>query len=112
MSRASVYLVCNPETDQYKIGVTKNSIEKRLKQLQTGNGCELHAVCVHESEYPYYIERMLHHELHSSNTVGEWFDLSDKENFLQHFKDLCIKYEDIIVKMKDNPFFEKMARIK
>lgn len=107
-----VYLICDSITELYKIGVTKNSIEKRIKQLQTGNGSELYLVTMHETEYPYYIERMLHHELHSNNTVGEWFDLSDKENAPQHFKDLCIKYEDVIVKMKDNPFFKKMARIK
>ena len=107
-----VYLICDPVTELYKIGVTKNDISVRIKQLQTGNGSELHLVSIHESKYPYYIERMLHHELHGSNTVGEWFDLSDKENIIQHFKDLCIKYEDIIIKMKDNPFFEKMARIK
>ena len=51
-NKAYVYLICNPATDQYKIGVTKNDIDKRLKQLQVGNGCCLHLVGSHESEHP------------------------------------------------------------
>lgn len=111
-NKAYVYLICNPATDQYKIGVTKNDIDKRLKQLQVGNGCCLHLVGSHESEHPYYIEKMLHRELMQFRTSGEWFDFHENDtNILEMFRKLCCKYENVIVNMKDNPFFNKMANI-
>lgn len=100
-----VYLICNAAEGIYKIGVTRSTIEKRLKQLQTGAGHELHLVYSHESDYPYYIERMLHHEYHNDNTLNEWFEL-DYDSVLQ-FKALCAKYENVINEMKDNTFFMK-----
>lgn len=36
-----IYLIRNRENLTYKIGVTKNDPEKRVKQLQTGNSDEL-----------------------------------------------------------------------
>lgn len=110
--KSKVYLICNPVTEQYKIGVTKNDVEQRIKQLQTGNGCELHLITFHETENPFYIEKMLHHELQPYNSINEWFEIHDEFNIVTRFKDLCDKYEGIIVQMADNPFFKKMARLK
>ena len=104
-----VYLICNPVTEQYKIGVTKNDPEKRLKQLQTGNGCELHIVATHLTDNAYYIENMLHKELSGHNVKNEWFEITGV-NPLVEFKRICSKYEDIIVKMRANMFFKKMSR--
>lgn len=106
---AKVYLICNPATEQYKVGVTKNDINKRLMQLQTGNGNELHIVAYHETDNPYYIERMIHKELNKYNVKNEWFEIVDV-NPLTEFKRLCNKYEGVIANMKDNPFFMKMLR--
>ena len=49
-----VYLICDSGHDNmFKIGVTKQPIEKRLKQLQTGNGSEIFLSAYHETEYPF-----------------------------------------------------------
>ena len=58
--KSYVYLICDSAQDLFKIGVTKNLYSKRMKQLQTGNGTELHIVNYHETYYPYRIEQLLH----------------------------------------------------
>ena len=48
-----VYLICDSGYDSmFKIGVTRQPIEKRIKQLQTGNGSEIFLVNYHKTEYP------------------------------------------------------------
>lgn len=101
-----VYLICDSGHDNmFKIGVTKQTLEKRLKQLQTGNGSEIFLVSYHETDYPYYIEKMLHQRFCVDRKVGEWFDL-DNDKVLS-FKNECDNLEKIIVELKDNPFFIK-----
>ena len=53
LNKSFVYIFCDPAQDLYKIGVTKNLYSKRMKQLQTGNGTELHLVKYHETFFPY-----------------------------------------------------------
>ena len=72
--------MCNLVAEQYKIGVTKNDIEQRIEQLWTGNGCELYLITFHETENPFYIEKMLHHELYLYNSINEWFEVHDELN--------------------------------
>ena len=60
----------------YKIGITKNEVEKRVKQLQTGNGNIIEIVSVYESEYANKIETALHRGYFSNQKKGEWFSLS------------------------------------
>ena len=103
---AFVYLLCDTGQDNtFKIGVTRKTIEKRIKQLQTGNGSEIILSAYYETEYPYYFERMLHQKFNSDKKMGEWFDV--KENIIQDFKEECKRLEDLIEVMKDNPFFVK-----
>ena len=103
---AIVYLICDSGHDNmFKIGVTKTTIEKRMKQLQTGNGSEIFLVAYHETEYPYYIEKMLHKRFCSDRKIGEWFELTNEETF--SFNEECKYLEQMIVLMKDNPFFPK-----
>lgn len=103
---AFVYLLCDSGQDNmFKIGVTKTSIEKRIKQLQTGNGSEIFIADYHTTNYPFYIERMLHQKFCSNKKKGEWFELDiDKVN---SFKEECNRLEKLIEVMKDNPFFKK-----
>ena len=101
-----VYLICDSGHDNmFKIGVTKTSIEKRMKQLQTGNSSEIFLVNYHETEYPYYIEKMLHQKFCSDREKGEWFYLEGDKSFL--FEEECKRLEDMILALKDNPFFNK-----
>jgi len=103
---AFVYLLCDSGQDSmFKIGMTKSSIEKRIKQLQTGNGSEIFIVDYHETEYPYYIEKMLHQKFSSNKKIGEWFELDT--NDIKEFKEECNRLEELIIVMKDNKFFNK-----
>jgi hypothetical protein len=106
--KAFVYLICDPAQNLFKIGVTKNLYSKRMKQLQTGNGTELHIVNYHETYYPFRIEAFLHKRFFSKNQHGEWFELTVED--IMSFEKYCQEYEKIIEELKDNPFFAKQLR--
>lgn len=106
--KSYVYLICDPAQNLFKIGVTKNLYNKRMKQLQTGNGCELHLVNYHQTYYPYRIEQLLHNKFHSKKEIGEWFKLETED--ISNFTEFCQKFEEMIEIMKDNPFFSKNLR--
>ncbi|MBP5724339.1 MAG: GIY-YIG nuclease family protein [Bacteroidales bacterium] len=99
----NVYLICDAEKELFKIGVTKGDVEKRLKELQTGNGGELHIVHVQETDKPFKMETMLHNRFYPKNKKGEWFELSPEEVIgFQKYCELCQRNIDAL---KDNPFF-------
>lgn len=103
-----VYLICDPDKELYKIGVTKNICSRRMKQLQTGNPSELHIVNYHETHYPYRIETMLHNFLHNKQIYNEWYQMDI--NDINNFTNMCMKAENIIQSLIDNPFFMKNIR--
>ena len=100
-----VYLIGEMDNKgRYKIGSTKaKDVNKRLKQLQTGNSSELFIKESYETEHPFKLEKMLHNHFKSSNLIGEWFELS--ENDTEAFKRVCEEKEKIISSLKDNPFY-------
>lgn len=103
---ACVYLICDSGQDNtFKIGVTRGSIEKRIKKLQTGNGEEIFLVNYYETEYPFLIEKMMHQKHYSDKKLNEWFTL-DAES-VSNFKKDCEDFEKTIEALKDNPFFKK-----
>lgn len=104
MKSGFVYLICDSERDCYKIGVTTGKIENRLKKLQTGNGCELHIVDSFYTNNPFLMEKILHKVFFKSKKKNEWFNLNNDEVF--SFKDECMKINDIIKNLKDNPFMK------
>ncbi len=82
-----VYLI-SAEIDNsilYKIGYTKRSVDKRLKELKTGNAAELKIVNVFESKFASKIESNLHRRY--KNISGEWFTMDDAE--VSNFNDVC-----------------------
>ena len=88
----------------YKIGSTKaKNVNKRLKQLQTGNSSELFIKESYETEHPFKLEKMLHNHFKSSNLIGEWFELSESDT--EAFKRVCEEKEKIISSLKNNPFY-------
>lgn len=105
VKKSFVYLICDPSQDLYKIGVTKNLYSKRMKQLQTGNGTELHITNFHETFYPFSIEKYLHTKFTSKREHGEWFRLDIDD--INSFSEECDKYEKIIESLKENQFFVK-----
>lgn len=103
-----VYLICDNKNEVFKIGVTKKSIEKRIKELQTGNSTELFITNYHETNYPYLIESMLHNHFCVNNVLNEWFELKHED--VMNFTEICNMMEDRIELLKDNPFFQKRMR--
>lgn len=101
-----VYLIGNWDTPNiYKIGMTRGSVKKRIKELQTGNPSEMYTVKYHETKYPFFLERQLHFRLREGHITGEWFELKPIE--VASFEIICQNIEKMIEEMKDNPFFRK-----
>ena len=100
-----VYLIGEKDNiGKYKIGSTKaKDINKRLKQLQTGNSSELYIKHCYETEHPFKLEKMLHNHFKSSNLIGEWFELSEADT--EAFKTICEEKIKVIESLKDNPFY-------
>lgn len=106
--KGKVYLLIeygNEEKDRYKIGITKNSIEKRISALQTGNPNEIRLVEYYESVNYKKIERILHRLYSSDHEKGEWFVLSaeDVKSFLNEAKKAD---ETISFLLKNNSFYK------
>lgn len=105
MQSGYVYLICDPMTDNFKIGVTRDLKSNRLKKLQTGNSSELFVHTIYETQYPFRLETMLHSKYKSKNTLNEWFKLDVSD--VIHFKETCSYLEKQIECLLDNPFFAK-----
>jgi hypothetical protein len=105
LKKGYVYLICDASNELFKIGVTKSSIEKRIKKLQTGNSTELFVSNYHETYYPFCIETMLHNLFSDKRVLNEWFELSNDD--INSFSETCDKLEKRIEVLKENPFFAK-----
>lgn len=98
-----IYLIHQWDTDYYKIGYTRGSVDKRLKELQTGTPNELMVISYFESDYAKMIESTFH-RLHKAKKVsGEWFELND--NFVLNFKDECTKIESNFKHLEEHNYF-------
>lgn len=88
----------------YKIGITKQEKNKRLKQLQTGTDKKLEIVLEYNSEFPFKLEKTLHNYFYKKRINREWFKLTKQD--ISTFLDLCNKYENgfHILKINNNPF--------
>lgn len=94
-----VYLIRLSENSYYKIGTTKN-INKRIKQLQTGNAEDIFLVSSFESEYAFKIEKALHNFYIDKKKINEWFEftIEDEVNFLKN----CKKIEENLIFLEKN----------
>lgn len=97
-----VYLLYDSINQMHKIGVSMN-IQRRLKQLQTGNPTDLQLVSYFQSDQPFKIEQMLHNKLKQKRFNNEWFvlDKNDVDTFFEN----CQRQQNIINSLKDNPYF-------
>lgn len=100
-----IYLICDPNQNTYKIGVTRNLVQDRIKKLQTGNASELHMIHTVKTEYPFRLETMLHNKFKDKKVNGEWYSLSQDD--ITNFKKICNSFIDMIDSMKQNPYFMK-----
>lgn len=100
-----VYLISTLDESVYKIGVTRNLDNKRLKSLQTGNHKELKMIHHFYSDYPFRLETMLHKKFDLYSEIGEWFKLPSE--VVSNFLNICNELTQIINTLSDNPFFMK-----
>ena len=100
-----VYLIGEIENSgRYKIGSTRaKDVNRRLKQLQTGNASELYIKETFETEQPFKLEKMLHNHFKYKNLSGEWFGLSEADT--EAFRSICEEKMRVINSLKDNPFY-------
>lgn len=99
----SVYLLCDPSTNLFKIGMTRSNVGKRIKELQTGNSCEIHLVKKFDTTIPSFIESSLHHHFLGKHSLNEWYELDN--NDIRDFELTCQHYQDVAETLQDNPFF-------
>lgn len=100
-----VYLLGDFEKEGiYKIGVTKGKIEERIKKLQTGNGGEIYVIDWYETEFPFFIEKLMHCKYFSDRKKGEWFELSPEK--VKEFKKDCMNFNETAISMLNNPFMK------
>jgi len=97
--KGKVYLLLDWDShpaEKYKIGITKNDIQKRIKQLTTGSSGELVLISSYESENYRKIEGVLHRTYNCYSTSGgkEWFELPSEK--VLSFKEDCKKIDDNI----------------
>lgn len=105
-SKGYVYLIAdNLKEDTYKIGVTRGTIENRIKKLQTGNAGELYMCRYYQTKCPFFIEKQLHLQFSNKKIKNEWFLLSADD--ILGFSNRCKSIEDIYDALQDNCFFNK-----
>lgn len=77
----------------FKIGVTRGTIERRIKKLQTGNSGEIYVVDYFQTDHPFFIEKWMHIQYGCKNILNEWFELTIDD--MKNFKKNCQKFEDL-----------------
>jgi hypothetical protein len=91
--------------ETYKIGVSKNNPELRVKQLSTGNPNQISVLRVYESDNYKKVENWMHRKYHASKTSAEneWRNLTNEE--VISFLNDCKKADETISFLKSsNPF--------
>lgn len=96
----NVYLLMSTDSDGekelFKIGITKSSIEKRIKTLSTGNPNKIVLISSYFSKNYKDIEKWLHSRYSLNRTISknEWFVLTDEQ--VMSFIDTCKKIDETI----------------
>jgi len=106
MEKGYVYLLTDFDSfpEKFKIGITKQEPEKRIKQLQTGCSGEIVLLRTYKSKFYKKIEKFLHRKYKKYNSNGgtEWFELPDEE--VLTFIEECENAEKMFIPLIDNPF--------
>ncbi len=104
----TIYLIYDINNDLFKIGLTRGSVRKRLKQLQTGNGTELKIIKSYDTKYPILLEQHLHLKFCGKNALNEWFYLNDDDVF--GFEKTCETIEQSLLILETNDFMTKRLK--
>jgi len=86
--------------DKHKIGFTRNSIEKRIKQMKTGNSDEFKILGSFESIWGTKIEAHLHRRFRDKKVSGEWFMLSEED--ILTFELMCQEWHNVLEDITNN----------
>lgn len=103
-----VYLANIEDTNIYKIGFTKQSPQKRVKGLQTGNPNKIVLVNSYKSDIAPNIENVIHNYFkHKKNNpedglklLGEWFILEKID--VDKFQEICKTIEGNLKTVNQN----------
>lgn len=96
----NVYLLMSTDSDGekelFKIGITKSSIEKRIRTLSTGNPNKIVLINSYNSKNYKEIEKWLHSRYSLNRTIAknEWFILTDEQ--VSNFFETCKKIDETI----------------
>jgi hypothetical protein len=105
MENGWVYLLAEMGDNlRYKIGITKNPVEKRVKQLRTGNSDDIMIIHRYRSFNYKKVERMLHLIYKKDRMHLEWFSMTD-EQVLSFMGEAKKADETISFLNKENSFF-------
>jgi hypothetical protein len=91
-----VYLLkTEEEIPVYKIGFTKRPIEKRIKELKTGNSKDIKVVSIFESRWASKIEATFHHLFKHKRINGEWYEMTQEkvDRFIQDCESIHESFE-------------------
>lgn len=104
-----VYLFLEVDKDgseTFKIGITKNDPNIRIKQLQTGNPRTISLLNHYKSDNYLKVERWLHRKYTTKTEAkNEWRTLTNEE--VMSFLDDCKNADEVIKFMKENnPFYK------
>jgi hypothetical protein len=103
-----VYLLLEVDkngSERHKIGITKNDIGKRIKQLQTGNSNQISLLNSYNTSNYKLLEKILHKKFSSKKTEtnNEWFTLDNDE--VNNFIKICGKIDEDLNFLKENNYF-------
>jgi hypothetical protein len=93
--------------ETYKVGITKNNPELRVKQLQTGNPNKITLLKSYQSPNYLKVEGWMHRKYFDTKTEAknEWRNLTNEQvlSFLADCKDAD---EIITMMLRENPFYK------
>lgn len=101
----TVYLICAEMNNEklYKIGYTRRPVEKRIKELKTGNAADFYIVDSFKSKWGTKIESQVHRIFKHKKVNGEWFDLSDDD--VKWFNGICSRINDNLEIVSQSLYF-------
>jgi len=88
---------------RYKIGVTKNDVDKRVKQLKTGNSDDIMLIHKYKTKNYRKLEALLHRKFRKDRKHLEWFEMTDEQ--VMTFMDEAKKADELIDFLKENNHF-------
>lgn len=88
----TIYLISDGEF--FKIGRTKKDVNKRLKELQTGNPSSLQIIHSVQVKNASSVESIMHRKYDYCKQINEWFDLTSEN--VASFNDDCLSIDNNI----------------